>query len=290
MPTKTSPDTIRAEKQVIASLLNMPSTQGIAFNDTGWDNRIYILRDGEVVFKFPRSAAVQKQYPYEIAGYKLLSTIESSVSTPHVNWEHPHNDYVGYKGVVGVSLDTIDQTLSNEQRHTLGTKLGEFLKNLHTLDLPNAPIVDVDEEVKRLLFRFKEDASTIATVFNENDYAQLESYIHTTLPKQMKELGTDAVLCHGDLGYWNIVYGPAGQVGVIDLGDLGYYDSSKDFIGFADETVLEAALAAYGDTPLLRQKIALRKVLLAIFDLAFYVNKHDDRRAAMARQLIESAI
>lgn len=70
-------------------------------------------------------------------------------------------------------------------------------------------------------------------------------------------------MCHGDLGYWNMVLREDGGIGVIDFGDIGHYDRSKDFIGFEDAEALDEALKVYGDSELLRQKVAIRQKVLA---------------------------
>ena len=50
---------------------------------------------------------------------------------------------------------------------------------------------------------------------------------------------------------------------------------SKDFIGLKDVSALNAALSVYGDNAILREKIALRKKVLAILDLPFFIGKND---------------
>jgi hypothetical protein len=65
------------------------------------------------------------------------------------------------------------------------------------------------------------------------------------------------------------------QVGIIDFGDVGYYDHSKDFMGLGDPDLLEAALVAYGESKYLRRKIAVRQKILYILDLPFFIGKDD---------------
>ena len=48
-----------------------------------------------------------------------------------------------------------------------------------------------------------------------------------------EKLKSNIKLCHGDLGLWNIILNKK-QIGIIDFGDVGYYDSSIDFSGIGD--------------------------------------------------------
>jgi hypothetical protein len=66
------------------------------------------------------------------------------------------------------------------------------------------------------------------------------------------------------------------RLGVVDFGDAGYYDRSKDFVGLEHADLLDAALCVYGDDSVLREKIAARQVALPVIELPFYIGKHDD--------------
>ena len=62
---------------------------------------------------------------------------------------------------------------------------------------------------------------------------------------------------------------------MIDFGDLGIVDRSKDFIGFEDPVMLSAALDAHGASAQLREKVAVRSLALPALDLPFYLGKGD---------------
>ena len=77
------------------------------------------------------------------------------------------------------------------------------------------------------------------------------------------------------MGFWNIIYSPSGNIGIIDFGDVSYCDFSRDFIGLSDPTILESALITYGEDSKLREKIILRMKSIPILELPFFLEKKD---------------
>jgi len=66
---------------------------------------------------------------------------------------------------------------------------------------------------------------------------------------------------------------PDNAFGVIDFGDVAEYDQSKDFVDLDDPDIEEAAIQTYGDTPRLREKIAVRKKIISIISLTYNIKK-----------------
>jgi aminoglycoside phosphotransferase (APT) family kinase protein len=271
----TPQGTIAKEKQTIANLLNLPGGAYIFLNDIGWDSRVYIINSGEFVFKFPRSEIVRKAYQQEIAGYKLAGQIKSAILVPEVRWEHPNNDYFGYEGIVGNTLEDQFHNLSEERKIEIGKDLGTFLKQLHDLKLEGIPTMTLEEEIAEFQEKYRIGLPELKRNFTETQQSQIERLVFEIYPKKVLGLKMDQALCHGDLGYWNIIYGKNDQVGIIDFGDLGYYDRSKDFIGVNEQKMLDAVLSQYGDNEILREKIGLRKKILAILDLPYFIGKNN---------------
>jgi hypothetical protein len=74
---------------------------------------------------------------------------------------------------------------------------------------------------------------------------------------------------------WNIIVSPTGTIGVIDFGDIGYQDLSKDFSGFGDHMVLHGVFDSYGADELLRRRRRLRIKAFPVLDIPFYLGKAD---------------
>lgn len=71
-----------------------------------------------------------------------------------------------------------------------------------------------------------------------------------------------------------------GGLGIIDFGDVGYYDRSKDFVGIQEPDIFAAALDAYGRSENLERKIALRRKMWCVIQLTACIGKGDDQAAA----------
>jgi len=273
---KSDDITIVKEKQIIASILKLQDNNSIQLNDIGWDSRVYIVNTGEAVFKFPRSDQVRNLYTHEIAGYKLLENINTDVILPTIKWEHENNDYFGYEGIVGTELDKVIKSLNSKEKRKIGRTIGSFLSQLHGLELPTNT-VSIQDEIDDYQNKYKLGLQVITRNFDYKEQQVLHQVFFEQLPSELKKLGSELALCHGDLGYWNMIYGVNGELGIIDFGDIRYFDISKDFIGLKDKEILECALEIYGEKSNLREKINLRKKILRILDLPFYIGKNDKK-------------
>lgn len=268
----TNPVELRLVKQLTGA-----NEEQIVFIDTGGTSRVYIIDEGRLVIKFPRNESTKKEYADERKILTLLENIHSDVKLPKLRWTHPDNEYLGYEGIVGRAFDELSGTATVAQKEHLGYAIGAFIKKLHSLDLENVDRMSVDEEIQQLHKKYGLIQETLSRYLSNEELSQLDTLVNNEIPTKMHRLGNDPVLCHGDLGYWNIIVNDNGMVGVIDFGDIGYYDRSKDFIGLDDNEALEAALAVYGDDLVLRQKIEIRSKLLWILDFWFHTHMKDEK-------------
>jgi aminoglycoside phosphotransferase len=234
---------------------------------------VYIINSGEFVFKFPRSEEIKEQYKLEVAAYKLASQIETEIAIPNVKWEHPNLDYFGYKGILGDRLELSIENLTGDDRKLIGRQIGGFLKQLHELNLTEAPFMTLEKEIEQFTSKYQLSLPEIEKNFSPPEQEELASVFLKHYPSEILRLGIDKGFCHGDLGYWNIIYGTDGQLGIIDFGDIGYYDRSKDFIGINEEDVLNSALEKYGARDSLKEKVNLRRKILPILDLPYFIGK-----------------
>jgi hypothetical protein len=81
-----------------------------------------------------------------------------------------------------------------------------------------------------------------------------------------------------------------GTIGVIDFGDIGYQDVSKDFSGFGDRMVLDGAFESYGADELLRKKAELRIKAFPVLDIPFYLGKADHAGVQSCLNLVRRVI
>ncbi len=268
---------IDQECSIIAVELSLSEHDAILFDDEGWDNRVYIVNGGETVYKFPRSPHVMQGYSIEIAALRMLEDIDNEVVTQRFKALDPENRYFSYKGIVGTQLSELLGSLDPEDKKRIGNTVGSFLKELHALDLCGAPVVTTDDEVKEYQSKYRLALPIIESSFSADEQSRIARFFLDLMPAEMERLGNELRSCHGDLESYNIVIGSDGTIGIIDFGNIGYYDQSKDFIDFGDDVVLQAALEAYGDSPLLRAKAAVRIMALPAIDLVYYMSKKDNQ-------------
>ena len=264
------------EETLVRSLLRLGVTDAVVFDDEGWDSRVYLVNDGDAVFKFPRSAKVRAQYVHEVAVLRLLEDAHDAVSRPKVRWESPNLDYIGLEGIVGHQLGHVIDALSEADKREIGTSLGRFVAHLHTLTLPNARVVTIEHEIAEFQRDYRTAVLTIDDHFTRGEREVLDGFFGSALPDEIRRLGSEPRLCHGDLGLYNVVIDDRGKPGVIDFGDLGIYDRSKDFIGLVDSILLRATVDAYGAAPTLGDRIAIRALALPVLDLPFHIANHDE--------------
>lgn len=278
MKPASTPDDVVREMNVVRSVAGLRETDDVTFDDEGWDSRVYVVNRGAAIFKFPRHAAARDAYPAAIAALELLAGGDGTVRVPTVQWVGPDCSYFGCVGIVGRQLGRVHHELGDADRTRIGTDLGHFLAWLHRLHLPDARVVTVDDEIAQFVERSIAAWPTIERELSNAEAAALSEFVHHELPDTLRMLDRDPRLCHGDLGSYNLILGDDGMIGVIDFGDIGMFDRSKDFIGFEYPAMLEAALRAYGDAPNLRAKVDIRARALPLLDLPFLI-AHDDDRA-----------
>ena len=267
---------IESELLIVRTEGNLSSTDEITFVDEGWDSRVYLINGGETAYKFPRAPSVAQDYPQEIAALKMLDGIGGGVLTQRFIMLDPANRYFSYSGVVGTQLSELLESLSVEDKIRAGSIVGSFLNLLHGQHIEGAPVTTVENEISEYQAKYQLALPIIEASFSAHEQQRVATFFLDFMPSEMRALGCEMRLCHGDLGSYNIVLGDDRNLGIIDFGNVGYYDPSKDFIDFGDEVVLDAALEAYGDSANLRAKIDVRSKALTVIDLVYYINKEDD--------------
>jgi aminoglycoside phosphotransferase len=274
MQQNTDKQTIIKEKAFVRSILDASESTEVVFSDLGLTSRVYLINSGEIVFKFPRNNKIKEEYEREVLAYKIAHDIKADILIPEVQWEHPEKNYLGYKGVVGAPMDSAVSTLTAAEKKKFGSQLGRFLRKFHKHDMENALLMSPEKEFAEYQHKLALGLPDIKKYFTEIEVARIQEYVLKEYPEKMRKLGFTKGLCHGDLGYWNIIYGSDGEVGIIDFGDVGYYDTSIDFAGMSDREILDAALESYeGNIP--REKVELRMKIIPVLDLPFFIGRND---------------
>jgi aminoglycoside phosphotransferase (APT) family kinase protein len=293
MPSqKTDIATIENEKRLVRNAAGLSSSDEITLNDRGWDSRVYSFGDERYFFKFPRSEKIQGRYKYEIAAIKFVADLHTRIVAQKILWEHPENAYFGYEGVQGKPVSEIIEQLDTAQKHAIGNVLGEFLKHFHELQLNYARTMTLEDEADQIQRWFGNSSKVVHEWFSEDEQRKLHKLVYETWPAQLAELACESVLSHGDLHFENILYGHDGSVGIIDFGDVAYYDRSKDFLELEDNTeIFRAVLETYGENyPNFMQKISLRQTMIQIINLGFHAGKEDEANIKRTTEKIRAKL
>jgi aminoglycoside phosphotransferase (APT) family kinase protein len=233
------------EQAVVRQVLGLGDHVDVDYDDDGWDSRVYLVNRGQAVFKFPRSPEAKLQYGREVRVLDALQTTDSPILIPRVQWRDPDLEWFGYRGIVGQQLSAVLPQLDVETKRFVGRSLGLFLRELHTRRIDGLPVVSVGGEIAQYQEKYRLSLAALDAL-TRRERAVARSFFCEILPNHLRKLGGELRLTHGDLGPWNIILADDSEVGVIDFGDASYQDPSKDFSGFGDDIILEAALATYG--------------------------------------------
>ena len=230
---------------IIVKNLTGAEDNRIEVSETGWTSRVYIIDGGKVVFKFPRNAKFREECRQEVAALKLIKGQAFSLSVPILNWTAEDNAYFGYYGVEGKPLGEVIDGLNEQQKIEIGTQLGEFIKQLHSMKtFGDTKAQTLEEQTEEYQDWYRKDRDLLNDFFSESELKTIDDFFAHEVPKCMKG-SSELVFCHGDLDYNNTLINSKNQAGVIDFGDARLYDRSQDFRGMDDEVLREAMIKAY---------------------------------------------
>ena len=264
------------ELAIVKELTNVTDESRIVLNEIGWTSRVYIVDNGEIVFKFPKGKKWQEECEHELNVLKFINDFEFGVNLPLIKWVGEKDFYTGFYGVKGNSITTeIVEKLSETQKRKVGTQIGLFLKKLHSIDYKGKSPIRESSEIEWFQKTFYKRKHILKEHFNEDELNTIEELV-TSLPQKSTNLGTEQVFCHCDLGYNNILLSDNLEVGIIDFGDAGIFEKSYDFTGLEDDVILDAAIIEYGDNEILREKIAIRRPLLPLMEMLFLIDRKDE--------------
>lgn len=263
---------IEKELQIVSSLTGI-NKENIKFSDNGFLSRGYIIDDGRIVFKFKKWSEIT--YKNEIKILNFVNSLNLNVNLQKVGWVSKDDSYLGIYGVIGDCLKGL--TLSDEQCKDYGAQIGNFLKKLHETDFKGAEAFPIKREITAWQERYERSKDILSEYFNPKEIKKMDDFIYTILPKELLALGEKLVFSHGDLGLGNIFVDKNGKIGIIDFSESVYLDESADFMDMEDDKLLKEALDTYGADNVLRQKVALRRVVHPMFVIGTYRDRSKDQ-------------
>lgn len=266
---------IENELKIVKRLAGVDENR-IEVNETGWTSRLYIIDGGKIVFKFPRNAKFQEGCKQEIAVLKLIKEQNFNLSVPVLNWVAEDNSYFGFYGVEGKPLGTVIDGLREYQKIEIGTQLGGFLKQLHSIkNYGNIKAQTLEEQAEEYQNWYRRDRDLLKDFFSEPELKKIDYFFNCEVPKCMTGTG-DLVFCHGDLDYNNTLINDENRVGVIDFGDARLYDRSQDFRGMDDHMLREAMIKAYGGGEVISKEAAeTTSKMIDVLNMLYCIEQKD---------------
>jgi len=170
------------ELAIVKELANITDEKCIFLNEIGWTSRVYIVNNGEFVFKFLKSKKYKEEFEHEINILKLIKEYEFSLSIPSISRVGEGNIYMEFCCITGKSMTTeIVSELSEEQKGKIGTQIGLFLRELHIIDYKGKSPSNESSIIEWFQESFRERKRTLKKYFNEKELGFIEELV-TSFP------------------------------------------------------------------------------------------------------------
>lgn len=213
-------------KEIIENEFGM-IVHDISILGQGLDSIAYRVNN-EYIFKMSKHDEARENLKKEI---KVLNYLKGKLSLqiPTIEFYSEKYSVCGYKEIKGEKLTKeMYESMSIQEQDDLAYSIAQFLKELHSLPLP-----DIDDLELDVIEDYK------------GDYESLKEMIYSVIPKKSQEyldslfkriLSDERitkykqVLCHNDLSCNHIIIQNNKVVGIIDFGDVAITDRDKDFI------------------------------------------------------------
>jgi len=281
MPDAFTPLDEQSQVEVVRAALASTSAGRIERNNLGWDSVVYVVDDGAVVVKFPRSEVAAEAYAREAAALSRIREAGLSVLVPSVRDFDGERGILVLDGLVGrpLALDHAGDELLSDWGRQLGTALAQ----LH--DLPadglGLPVYDDAAQAEHFRSRLHASAELLAPL-PARARDGLAELISVELPARLAAREHPAVLCHGDAGPWNMIVTAEGRLGLIDLGDASLADPVLDFRFAWPPAMAAAVFDTYGADDALRDLARLLAGLRPVLDLPGLHARGDTRELQVA--------
>ncbi len=273
---------MEAEIRTVISITGAERGQ-IKFCDEGYKSRAYLIRDGEIVFKFRRYQDVD--YSVEVQQLDYINSLNLGVATPKVGWQSETGEYLGLYGVKGEKIYA-----HKTKEEATGAKIGLALKKLHSAKPNSSEKMSVALELKNWQQRYNASRALMQNYFNKSEMNRLDEIMMQDLPHNLVTLGEKLVFSHGDLSEGNIIVNENNATGIIDWGESCYLDEAADFMDLESNVICEAMLENYQASKELRRKVKIRRQARPIFVFGDCVRKNAQNAERMMRLVRERAL
>ena len=193
----------------------------------GLDSVAYLVNN-DYIFKNSKHQEARDNLKKEV---QVLNYIRGKVSlqVPTIEYYSEEYNLCGYKEIKGTILTPkMYKQLSAEEQDNLSRDIASFLKELHSLPLPNINDLELDV-LEDYESDYKELKDKIYNKISEKAKTYLDSLFARILNDE-RITRYEVALCHNDLSCNHIVMNNNKVVGIIDFGDVAITDRDKDFV------------------------------------------------------------
>lgn len=193
----------------------------------GLDSIAYRVNN-EYIFKISKHDEARENLKKEI---KVLNYIKGKVSLqiPTIEFYSEKYSVCGYKEIKGEKLTKeMYDSMSTEEQEDLAHSIAHFLKQLHSL-----PIPDIDDLELDVIEDYKGDYESLKELIYNDISKKSQEYLDSLFSRILSDeriTKYERVLCHNDLSCNHIIMQNNRVVGIIDFGDVAITDRDKDFI------------------------------------------------------------
>ena len=193
----------------------------------GLDSVAYLVNN-EYIFKISKHQEAKENLKKEV---QVLNYIKGKVSlqVPIIEYYSEEYSVCGYKEIKGIILTPkMYEQLSAEEQDILSRDIALFLKELHSLPLPNINDLELD-----VLEDYESDYKELKDKIYNKISVKAKTYLDSLFERILNDeriTKYELALCHNDLSCNHIVMDKNKVVGIIDFGDVAITDRDKDFV------------------------------------------------------------
>lgn len=219
-------------KQIIEKEFNL-EVKEIIKKGEGLESKAFLVNN-TYIFKHSKHSEAFESMKKEI---QVLKYLEGKISTniPKIEFYSPKQHICGYKLVEGKILTPeLYNTFSQVEQDNLAKDIAKFLKEIHSLKLPNIEDLEIDvlEDYKEDYEYLKENIYPIISIETQGN---LDKFFNSILNNEYMTKYKKA-LCHNDLSCNHILVKDNKLAGIIDFGDIAITDLDKDFVYLLEES------------------------------------------------------
>jgi aminoglycoside 2''-phosphotransferase len=213
------------------------SQEQLEFNQDGMNNDVVIVNQ-QLVCRFPKTDWAKEDLVKEV---KILQVTQRFIDLPIPRLDRVEDDFVSYPFIRGeplsrhqlLRLDALAQEKVIEQ-------LGQFYQQLHSIP---GDVIAASSIASSIAERSREEMLDLYEQVQQILFPHLWKHQRTWIHEHFEplvsgslHLDASAVLIHGDLGCYHILFDPDRQVlsGIIDFGTAGMGDPAIDLASLLD--------------------------------------------------------